>query len=55
MQMGTAMGDFDMHMLVFARGRVAATLFVMGLSQVHLEDIIPLARLIDTRIQEYSP
>ena len=56
MTMKTEIGDFDAYLLFFARGRIAANLFVMGLGdQVHLEDVILLAQLLDARIQENSP
>ena len=56
MTMKTEIGDFDAYLLFFGRGRIAAHLFVMGLGdQVHLEDVILLAQLLDALIQENSP
>ena len=52
----TGIGDFDFYMLFLARGRVATLVGVVGAAdRVALEDVIPLAQLIDKRIQENSP
>ncbi len=52
----TAVVDFDMYILILAQGRVSAQVMAMGPSgKIALEDVIPLARLMDQRIQSQVP
>ena len=56
MKIETAVGDFDGYLMWFAQGRIVAQLILLGpAGQVDLENVIPLAQLIDKRIRENSP
>jgi hypothetical protein len=52
----TAVMDFDMYVVTFARGRIAAALMFMGpAGRVALADAVSLARLMDERTQREIP
>ena len=55
MTVTTEVGDFDIHLIYVARGRIRAELVVFGGGGlVSLDDTVPLAELIVRRIIDNS-
>jgi hypothetical protein len=56
MKIDTAVIDLEAYMLFFSRGRVIATVMVMGpAGKIALEDVADLAQLVNERIVQFSP
>ncbi|MFP8874212.1 MAG: hypothetical protein VCB42_06740 [Myxococcota bacterium] len=56
MKIDTAVIDLEAYMLFYSRGRVIATVMVMGpADKVALEDITDLAQFVNERIVQFSP
>ncbi|MDP6514380.1 MAG: hypothetical protein QF878_14445 [SAR202 cluster bacterium] len=56
LHMKTAVADLEGYLVYFARGTIRAQFVVFGLDgKLSMEDVIPLARLFDQRIQAAAP